>query len=260
MTPYSIHCGSRSLQGNVCASAIAHVSPAGNRMERFDQKIYLAAYFLGLKDFQSSVESSAGVLDRLKHKATREDLYYTWLLNRNPGNGGKPNGSAEVPGIEAWTKNKLWDFLVGENLLRAMLVVAGIGPHAAGMPQLQLNCLAVPNLEAIAVLVTDGRVEYCRGGVSIEHIAPEALDGGAMACVRTGDWIYLDLSHGEIQVVAQAKTPKGYKVLSARELLQRPDSGKRIYELKRRRMELMPSVRLLLDQVSSAEAGVSPKA
>ena len=51
---------------------------------------------------------------------------------------------------------------------------------------------------------------------------------------------------------------RGYKVIGAKELANRPDRKKRINELERRRLELMPSFRILLDQVSSAEAGVSP--
>ena len=51
------------------------------------------------------------------------------------------------------------------------------------------------------------------------------------------------------------KSNRGYKVLGAKELAIRPDLKKRINELERRRMDLLPSFRILLDQVSSAEAG-----
>jgi hypothetical protein len=47
-------------------------------------------------------------------------------------------------------------------------------------------------------------------------------------------------------------------VLGIKELVNRPDCKKRINDLQRRRMELLPSFRIFLDQVSSAEAGVSP--
>ena len=45
-----------------------------------------------------------------------------------------------------------------------------------------------------------------------------------------------------------------------KELLSRPEVKKRIHELERRRAELLPSFRVLLDQVSSADSGVSPTA
>jgi hypothetical protein len=66
----------------------------------------------------------------------------------------------------------------------------------------------------------------------------------------------LNLAQGEFQVVTQST--RGYKVLAAKELASRPDRKKRINELERRRMELLPSCRVFLDQLSSAEAGVSP--
>ena len=106
------------------------------------------------------------------------------------------------------------------------------------------------------VLVTDGRVSFQHDGISIAHVVPEAFDGGGLAAIRTGDWIYLDLSQGEFQVVTHAN--RGYKVLGAKELANRPDRKKRINELERRRLDLLPSFRILLDQVSSAESGVSP--
>ena len=108
----------------------------------------------------------------------------------------------------------------------------------------------------MSVLVTDGRVAFQHDGISIAHVVPEALDGGGLAAIRTGDWIYLDLAAGEFQVVTHST--RGYKVLGSKELANRPDRKKRINELERRRLDFLPSFRILLDQVSSAESGVSP--
>jgi dihydroxyacid dehydratase/phosphogluconate dehydratase len=201
---------------------------------------------------QADLAAPDGVLERLKRKVSREDLYYTWLFNWR---SKSENGSALD--LSQWTKAKLWDYLLSERLLRAMVVVAGAGPHASGMPELQLALNATSQPWAgTCILVTDGRVSFQHDGISIAHIVPEAFDGGALASVRTGDWIYLDMAQGEFQVVTQSQ--RGYKVLTVKELSNRSDRKKRINELERRRMELLPSIRILLDQVSSAEAGVSP--
>jgi len=120
-----------------------------------------------------------------------------------------------------------------------------------------LNPSSYP-LGSTSVLVTDGRVSYQHDGISIAHVVPEAFDGGGLASIRTGDWIYLDLSRSEFQVVSQSHRHQGYKVLPAKQLANRPDRKKRINELERRRNDFLPSFRILLDQVSSAEAGVSP--
>jgi dihydroxyacid dehydratase/phosphogluconate dehydratase len=253
MTPFMPTCGVVGMRSNMCSGAIARVS-AQNRngnLAKYDGKIYLAVYYLGQKELQVDMTASDGVLERLKRKISREDLYYTWLLNWNS------DSKHDVPGMAEWNKAKLWDYLLSHGLLRVMVVVAGAGPHASGMPELQLalNASSHP-LHKIGVLVTDGRVSFQHDGISIAHVVPEALDGGGLAAIRTGDWIYLNLADGEFNVVTHST--RGYKVLGSKELANRSDRQKRINELERRRMELLPSFRIFLDQISSAEAGVSP--
>lgn len=258
MTPVSASCGLIGMHGNVCAGGVARLGfrSRNGRLEKFDKKVYLAIYYLGQKELHSDLAMPDGVLERLKRKISREDLYYTYLLNWR---ANKSNGAG--PDLSHWNKSKLWDYLLNENLLRVMIVVAGAGPHASGMPELQLAINAASHqLGAISILVTDGRVSYQNDGLSIAHVVPEALDGGALAAVRTGDWIYLDFSRGEMQVVTHSNGNHGYKIVSPKDLLSRPDRKKRINELERRRIDLLPSFRILLDQVSSAEAGVSPAA
>ncbi len=258
MTPFMPTCGLVGIHGNMCAGAIARlgVRNRNGTLDKFDKKIYLAVYYLGQKDLQSDLAAPDGVFERLKRKVSREDLYYTWMTNwRNGAANHVP--ANHVPDVSLWNKAKLWDYLMSQDLLRAMIVVAGAGPHASGMPELQLalNSTSHP-LSSTCVLVTDGRVSFHYDGISIAHVVPEALDGGGLAAIRTGDWIFLDISRGELQVVSHST--RGYKVLAAKELANRPDRKKRINELERRRSELLPSFRVLLDQVSSAEAGVSP--
>jgi hypothetical protein len=242
------------MHGNLCSGAIARLGLQNRNggIDKFDRKIYLAIYYLGQKDLQGDLASTDGVLERLKRRVSREDLYYTWLFNWNSG-----SEDSLAMNLSQWNKARLWDYLLSQNLLRAMVIVAGVGPHASGMPELQLalNASSHP-LSGMCVLVTDGRVAFQHDGISIAHIVPEALDGGGLAAIRTGDWIYLDVGNGEFQVVTQSS--RGYKVLGMKELANRPDCKKRINELQRRRLELLPSFRVLLDQVSSAEAGVSP--
>jgi dihydroxyacid dehydratase/phosphogluconate dehydratase len=253
MTPFRPTCGMIGMHGNICSGAIARLGPQNRNgtLEKFDSKIYLAVFYLGQKDLQADLAPPDGVLDRLKRRISREDLYYTWLFNF----GAKL--TSNVPDLSQWNKAKLWDYLLSQNLLRMMVIVAGAGPHASGMPELQLalNASSHP-LHRMSVLVTDGRVSFQHDGISIAHVVPEALDGGGLAAVRTGDWIHLDLTHGEFQVVTPAG--RSYKVVGTKELASRPDFKRRINELERRRTELMPSFRIFLDHVSSAEAGVSP--
>ena len=257
MTPFSSSCGMSGVHGNLCSWGVARMGWRGQSDSfLFDKKLYLATYYLGSRDLQADLAAPDGILERLKHKVTRDDLYYTWQANWGNGQTASQNGSAAM--MQNWNRPKLWDYLVAEKLLRVMVVVAGVGPHAAGMPELDLASAASASLGSMTVLVTDGRVAFAHNGISIGHMVPEALDGGALGSVRTGDWIYMDLVHGELQVVRELTRHKGFRPLSPKDLLNRPDRRKRIHELQRQRMDILPSIRLLLDHVSSAEAGVSP--
>ncbi len=253
MTPYSRTCGMSGMRGNFCDSGVMRLG-AHNRsgLDSFDKKIYLAVYYLGTRDLQSDLMTLEGVLDRLKRRVSQKDLYDTFVLNWRLGKAGLGEEMAH------WNKPKLWNYLVHEKLLRAVIVVAGAGPHASGMPEIQLGSSPANGLSGTCVLVTDGRVSHQHDGISVAHVVPEAFDGGGLASIRTGDWIHLDLSRGEFQVVRQSSRQHAYKVLSPRDLLHRPDHKKRIHELERLRLELLPSFRVVLDQVSSADAGVSP--
>ena len=258
MTPFSSSCGMSGVHGNLCSGGVARMGWRGRGTSGlFDKKLYLAVYYLGSRDLQADLATPDGILERLKHKVTRDDLYYTWMTNWNNGHGALSNGDAAM--IQSWNRPKLWEYLVAQKLLRVMVVVAGVGPHAAGMPELDLTSATTSSsLGSLCVLVTDGRVSFAHNGISIGHLVPEALDGGPLSSVRTGDWIYLDLVHGELQVVRELKRHRGFRPLSSKDLLNRPDRRKRIHELERQRMDILPSIRLLLDHVSSAESGVSP--
>lgn len=255
MTPFSPSCGMAPVHGNVCSGGIARLGWRSRSLSAgFDKKLYLAVFYLGARELHADLALPDGILERLRHKVTRDDLYYTWLANWQ--SAGASNGTAQA--IDQWNKPKLWEYLVREQLLRIAVVVAGVGPHAAGMPELDISMAIPTSLASVAVLATDGRVSFGHEGISVAHMVPEALDGGALSSVRTGDWIHLDLSRGELQVVRELGRHKGFRALSAKDLLNRPDRRKRIRDLEKQRLDLLPSLRLVLDHVSNAESGVSP--
>ena len=252
MTPISPSCGLARVQGNLCTASLVRLGCGNGSADLYDKKIYLADYYLGQEQFMDQAGKPEGLLERLRKKVTRDDLYRTWLLNWQPPSGAN-GGSAR------WNKRRLWDFLIEENLMRVIVFVAGEGPRASGMPEIHFpGELMGPSPGRSCVLATDGRIAFGHEGVSIAHIIPEAIDGGGLAAVRTGDWIYLNLRRGELQIVTHARKPEGYRVLSARELARRTDPRKRVGELERRRLQFLPSVRSALNAVSDAAAGVSP--
>jgi phosphogluconate dehydratase len=84
-------------------------------------------------------------------------------------------------------------------------VVRFQGPHANGMPE--LHKLTPPlgvlqNKGFRVALVTDGRMSGASGKVPAAiHVSPEALAGGPLGKVRTGDLIRLDAVAGTLQAL-----------------------------------------------------------
>jgi len=128
-------------------------------------------------------------------------------------------------------------------------VVRYQGPRANGMPELHKLTppLAVLQDKGYKVaLVTDGRMSGASGKVPAAiHISPEALAGGPIARVQTGDMVVLDCERGVLALEVDAAT------LAARPLTH-PDldanahgTGRELFGLFRR-------------HAGAAESGASP--
>ena len=96
-------------------------------------------------------------------------------------------------------------FAAGELDRDVVVVVRFQGPRANGMPELHKLTppLAVLQNQGFKVaLVTDGRMSDASGKVPAAiHVSPEALAGGPLARVRTGDLIRLDAVNGQLEVL-----------------------------------------------------------
>ncbi|ABF42110.1 dihydroxyacid dehydratase [Candidatus Koribacter versatilis Ellin345] len=60
--------------------------------------------------------------------------------------------------------------------------------------------IAGTELAETVALITDGRFSGATRGLSVGHVAPEAANGGAIAVVRNGDIITLDVERRELRV------------------------------------------------------------
>ncbi len=86
-----------------------------------------------------------------------------------------------------------------------IVVVRFQGPKACGMPELhQLT----PKLGVLmdkgfkVALITDGRMSGASGKVPAAiHVTPEAMDGGLLAKIITGDWLSIDAERGVLQAL-----------------------------------------------------------
>ena len=96
-------------------------------------------------------------------------------------------------------------FKAGELTSDFVAVVRFQGPKAVGMPELHrlTTVLGVLQDRGLKVaLVTDGRMSGASGKVPAAiHVTPEALDGGPIARIQTGDIIRLDADAGTLEVL-----------------------------------------------------------
>ena len=77
-----------------------------------------------------------------------------------------------------------------------VIVVAGFGPRAAGMPELfRISEIIAANdtLARTTAIITDGRYSGCTRGPAIGYVCPEALENGPIGLVQDGDLIRIDI-------------------------------------------------------------------
>jgi dihydroxy-acid dehydratase len=85
-----------------------------------------------------------------------------------------------------------------------VLVIRYEGPRANGMPEMYYAAAilsADPALNTTTAIVTDGRYSGAMKGPCVGHVAPEALDGGAIALVQDGDLVEIDIPARRLAVV-----------------------------------------------------------
>ena len=89
-----------------------------------------------------------------------------------------------------------------------IVVVRFQGPKACGMPELHKLTppLGVLQDKGFKVaLVTDGRMSGASGKVPAAiHVTPEAIDGGAIGRIKTGDMMLVDGNTGKLEVLVDA--------------------------------------------------------
>ncbi len=84
------------------------------------------------------------------------------------------------------------------------VVIAYEGPAATGMPEQFYVTEAIasnPLLSSSVAIITDGRFSGASRGPAIGHVSPEAVKGGPIALVESGDLIRYDLKQNRLDVV-----------------------------------------------------------
>ncbi|WP_166255545.1 phosphogluconate dehydratase [Marinobacter salicampi] len=134
------------------------------------------------------------------------------VLDGNLGRGvmkvsavAREHHRVEAPAVVFNDQNELAAaFEAGELNRDCVVVVRFQGPRANGMPELHnlTPYLGVLQDRGFHVaLVTDGRMSGASGKVPAAiHVYPEALDGGVLAKIQTGDMICVDAVEGRLNL------------------------------------------------------------
>ena len=243
------------VKGNFTDSAIfkrAGMTPEA--VGHFDRKAFVVVFYLGEAEAQQDIFRGRA-LEKLRGAVPAEVL--RGLLAFNFG--------AEAASQFGGSDHDLLDRAARAKLLRAMIVIAGEGPKANGIPEMfypseYLN--RDPVLRHVAALITDGRYSGATYGPCIGHASPEALDGGGIGALRTGDIVYMDTVAGRIDVLDPARCWANgalrIEPLEREALRARPEVAERKAWLERRRRDIPATIRLLLDATTTCRDGVTP--
>lgn len=90
-----------------------------------------------------------------------------------------------------------------------VVVIRYVGPKGApGMPEMLKPTSAImgAGLGKSVALITDGRFSGGTHGFVVGHITPEAHVGGLLALVEDGDWIEIDVSKHQLNLLVDEKT------------------------------------------------------
>jgi dihydroxyacid dehydratase/phosphogluconate dehydratase len=249
------------VHGNFCRSAIFKLAGlAEEAIRSFNDKIYFAIYYQGQESVQKDLLQGRAVLRKLRQKLSKEDLLRTLCYNF-------AESLKKENGLQKLSKGTLFNRLVRERKIRILIVIAGEGPRAHGMPEMfypseYLNRDVL--LRYTAALFTDGRYSGATYGPCIGHCSPEAFEGGGIGAIETGDWIYLNFDGGEIDLLDRKRLLSRKEIkypfvrMSRQKILSRPWIKRRIKEIEKKREELTPWARGFLDGFLSTEFGVRP--
>jgi dihydroxy-acid dehydratase len=253
-TPLRPTSGIAEVRGNFTDSAVfkrAGMSAAA--LEQFERQAFVAVVYLGEAQAQEEL-LKGNVLERL------EGAVAPALLRRL----ARVNFGEAAAALDGLPDAGLVAAAAVARLLRVIVVIAGEGPKANGIPEMfypseYLN--RDPVLRHVAAMITDGRSSGATYGPCIGHASPEALDGGGIGALRTGDVLYMDTAARRIDVLdAEASFAGGWQpVPLAREvLLARPERGERLAWLQKRRRDIPATIRLMLDATLTCQEGIIP--
>ncbi|TAH48590.1 MAG: dihydroxy-acid dehydratase [Chloroflexota bacterium] len=256
-TPRRAISGTDVLRSNWFETAVVKISGLpDDLLDKFDDKVGFVLYF------ETEEEANDALVDNALLEKFSDELYRIMpgitnniLRKMYEYNGGESSA--------AISDEALFDHMVKTHTLRIAVVIAGQGPEAFGMPE-----MAVPSFRInyhrvwrqLVSLITDGRYSGTNFGVSVGHVTPEAIRGGGILYLQTGDLLHLQFRAGRIDLMQRdAFAQRGEIVVEENNFAEtRAGIGKeRQLLLEKRARKIAPSNRML--HHTDASHGVIPR-
>ena len=244
------------LSSNWFESAVVKISGMPeHQVNEFDGKVAFVLYYENEDEANTSL-LNVNLLADLRDTSVfpTDDLFAAYAHNRTPT---QPHRDA----IACCNSAELFDMMVREDILKLAVIISGQGPEAFGMPEMFTPMQHINTnreLRRLVTLISDGRYSGVTYGAAIGHVTPEAVKGGGILYLRTGDIVHLALRNRRIDLLDPASLRSGRLAPYPNDLAtERADLGReRTARILERRRLIAASNRLT--SVTDAAHGVVP--
>lgn len=251
-TPRRAISGTDVLRANWFESAVVKISGLPEELlDKFDDKLAFVMYF------ETEEEANGALVDENLLENFRRAPGVTPDILRRMYEYNSRGSSAAI------SDDALYDRMLASHTLRIAVIISGQGPEAFGMPEMAVASFRINYnrlLRQLVSLITDGRYSGTNFGVSVGHVTPEAIRGGGISFLQTGDLLHLQFRKGRLDLIDRAALSERGEVKPYLGTLARERVGlgaERRAHLEKRAQKIAPSNRML--NHTDAAHGVVPK-
>ncbi|MGA9174223.1 MAG: dihydroxy-acid dehydratase [Thermoactinomyces sp.] len=217
------------LTGNFFESAVVKISGmTTEQLDEFDRKAAFVLYYENEDDANRSLLDPQ-LLERIRAERRFEHERLLAVL--------KHNAPDQYDHYKAFDYDELFKRLVERSILKIAIIIAGQGPAAFGMPEMftpMQHINANRQLKKLVTLISDGRYSGVTYGAAVGHMTPEALEGGGILYLQTGDLLYLDLRGRQIQWIDPSAILEGRISFDFRSI---PEKRRQLGEARRAKIK-----------------------
>ncbi|MFB5662309.1 dihydroxy-acid dehydratase [Alteribacillus sp. HJP-4] len=253
--PRRAYSGVDVLKGNFFESAVVKISGMPTlQLDQFDKKTALVLYYENEEEANRHLLNS-GLVDELRDNRTfPEDILRSQLKHNEP---------EAVEQYRDASYEELFDYMAASGALKLAIVISGQGPEAFGMPEMftpmqHLN--ANRKMKKLGTIISDGRYSGVTFGAAIGHMTPEAINGGGILYVNTGDILYLGLRENVIEFADKKAFSEGKLEYSFEGIKEsRKELAEQRLALMKKRQKLIAASNRMTRHTDAAN-GVVPEA